>query len=79
MPRYLIEFERIGRNCSVAAVTVDADGEADLCRQVRTVARPHIASRDFDVMLDYDEFGAPIAGWLACGMHSGGDFSITAV
>lgn len=71
--KYIIEFERIGRNTSVPPVTIDAAGEADLTRQIRAAARPHLRSRDFDVMLDLDAG----AGWFACGMHSGGNFSIT--
>ena len=73
--RYLIEFERIGRSRSVPPVTIDADGEADLARKIREVARPHLRSRDFDVLLDM----AAGAGWFACGMHSGGGFSVTRI
>lgn len=72
-PRYKIEFERIGRNKSVAAIEVCALGEADLARQIRTAARPHLRSADFDVMLDMDAG----AGRFACGTHSGGNFSVT--
>lgn len=75
MPRYLVEFERIGRNTSVPPITIDAAGEADLARQIRAVARPRLRSRDFDVMLSLDDG----AGWFACGMSSGGNFSITPV
>lgn len=70
--QYRIEFERIGRNHSVAPLTVNALGEADLCRAIRKHARPHLRSRDFDVMLDEDTH----RGWLACGMRNGGDFII---
>lgn len=78
VPRYLIEFERIGRNKSVPPVTVDCDGEADLCRRIRDIARPHLRSRDFDVMLEYAEPGETIiGGFIACGMHSGGSFAVT--
>lgn len=79
MTRYLIEFERIGRNHGVPPVTVEANGEADLCRQIRAVARKHLASPSFDVLLEYAEDGETvIAGWFACGMHSGGNFAVTA-
>lgn len=73
MKRYLIEFERVGRNRNVAAIFVAVNGEAELARQIREHVRPHLRSRDFDVMLDMDAG----AGWIACGMHSGGNFSIT--
>lgn len=72
--RYLVEFERIGRNHAVPPITVDAEGEADLARHIRAHARPHLRSADFDVMISADD----MAGWIACGMHSGGNFSITA-
>ena len=71
---YLVEFERIGRNHAVAPITVTVEGEAALAREIRLVARDHLRSRDFDVMIDA-EAGA---GWIACGMRSGGNFSITA-
>lgn len=70
--RYRIEFERIGRNHAVEPLHVLALGEADLCRAIREHARPHLRSRDFDVMLDEDTH----RGWLACGMLNGGDFTI---
>lgn len=72
MPRYRITFERIGRNHSVAPLDADVHGEADLCRAIRAHARPHLRSRDFDVMLDEDSN----RGWLDCGMRNGGDFTI---
>lgn len=75
MPSYLVEFERIGRNRGVRPMTFAVDGEADLSRSLRAVARQHLRSTDFDVMLDM-EAGT---GWFACGMHSGGNFSITPV
>lgn len=71
MIRYRITFDRIGRNRSVAPLDADVAGEADLCRAIRNHARPHLRSRDFDVILDEDSS----RGWLACGMHNGGDFS----
>lgn len=70
---YLVEFERIGRNGFVLPLTVAVASEADLARRIRDYARPHLRSADFDVMIDADA----MAGWLTCGMHSGGNFSIT--
>jgi len=70
--RYRIEFARIGRNRSIEPLHVLALGEAELCRAIREHARPHLRSRDFDVMLDEDTH----RGWLACGMHNGGDFTV---
>jgi hypothetical protein len=70
---YIIEFERIGRNKSVPPMKVTVAGEDDLTGSIREYARPHLRSRDFDVILD--ESGS--AGCFACGMHNGGNFSIT--
>lgn len=72
MKTYQVEFKRVGRNHHVAPITVAVEGEADLCRRIRAHVRPHLRSRDFDVMLDL-EAGT---GWLACGMHSGGRFTV---
>lgn len=71
MLTYVITFERIGRNRAVAPLTAKVEGEADLCRAIRTHARPHLRSADFDIMLDEESN----SGWLACGMHNGGDFT----
>lgn len=73
MQTYTITFERIGRNRTVAPLTAKVAGEADLCRAIRAHARPHLRSADFDVILDEESN----RGWLACGMHSGGDFTYT--
>lgn len=45
--RYSIRFERIGRNHKLAPnpVTIDAAGEADLARELRKIARPHLRPR----------------------------------
>lgn len=74
MQTYTITFDRIGRNRSVAPLIVDAVGEADLCRKIRAHARPHLRSRDFDVFADVEEG----TGFIACGMHTGGQFTIRA-
>lgn len=70
--RHLIEFERVGRNHNVEPLHVLALGEDDLCRAIRTHARPHLRSRDFDVILSEDGR----SGWLDCGMRSGGNFTV---
>jgi len=73
MQTYVIKFDRIGRKRDVEPLTATVAGEADLCRAIRTYARPHLLSRDFDVMIDEDSN----RGWIACGMHSGGDFTFS--
>ena len=70
--RYEIKFDRIGRNHEVAPLVAVVEGEADLCRRIRAHARPHLRSRDFDVCVN--EYGD--GGFLACGMHDGGRFTI---
>lgn len=75
MPRYLIEFERIGRSRGIAPLTVDVTTDDELAIEIERYARPHLRSRDFEAVIDR-EAGA---GWIACGMHSGGDFSVTQV
>lgn len=70
--RYRVDFERVGRNQNIEPLHALALGEAELCRAIRQHVRPHLRSRDFDVMLDEDSN----RGWLACGMHNGGDFTI---
>lgn len=73
--KYEVKFERIGRNHAVEPLTVTVDGEADLCRRIRAHARPHLRSRDFDVCVDLDAG----SGFIACGMHSGGNFTVRQV
>lgn len=70
--RYIIEFERVGRRRDVEPLYVLALNQAELCHAIRNHVRPHIRSRDFDVMIDEDG----CEGWIACGMHSGGEFTI---
>ena len=73
--KHRIEFERVGRNRSVEPLHALALGEAELCRAIRNHVRPHLRSADFDVMLNDDGR----SGWLACGMHSGGNFTIQSI
>jgi hypothetical protein len=44
--RYLVAFDRIGRNRDVRAVEFDADSPDDLARQIREYARPHLIAQD---------------------------------
>jgi len=75
MTHYLVEFQRIGRTHTVPPSTLTVVGEADLCRQIRAIARPFLRSRDFDVCVD-TETGK---GFLACGMHNGGEFTVSEI
>lgn len=74
MSAYRVTFERIGRKKEFEPVVFDnVAGEADLCRKIRAHARPHLMSRDFDVMIDLDKG----QGFLSCGMRNGGTFAIS--
>jgi hypothetical protein len=70
--QYTVCFNRIGRNHNVPALHVNTNSEADLARKIRNYARPHLRSKDFDVMIDM----ASMNGFFACGMHDGGTFVI---
>lgn len=72
MDTYKVTFDRIGRNRAVAPLVAAVEGEADLCRKIRAHARPHLRSRDFDVFADVEKG----TGFIACGMHMGGQFTI---
>ena len=75
MPRYTVTFERIGRNHHVAPLTVAVATDLELCAEIELYARPHLRSRDFDALVDLDRG----TGFIACGMHGGGNFTITTI
>lgn len=70
---YRIEFERIGRNRNVAPMVAKVENADQLADYIHRHARPHLRSRDYEVELDLDEG----KGWIACGFHCGGEFTIT--
>ena len=71
---YRVTFERIGRNHSVVPLVAKAVDAHDLADLIHQYARKHLRSRDYDVVVDL-EAGK---GYIACGMHSGGEFEIGA-
>jgi hypothetical protein len=73
MKRYRVKFDRVGRNRTIGPLTANADSLDDLALEIFRYVRPHLRSRDLDVCINTD--GA--SGFLACGMHSGGDFTIS--
>ena len=72
MKTYRITFDRIGRNRNVAPMIVKAGDAEQLATYIHKHARPHLRSRDYDVFVDIDKG----AGFIACGMHTGGEFKI---
>lgn len=76
MKTYRVTFERIGRNHSVAPMVAKVEDADQLADYIHRHARPHLRSRDYDVKLEIAGDGTG-HGFIACGMHSGGDFTIT--
>jgi hypothetical protein len=72
MPRYTVTFERIGRRRDVKPLTVAVATDIELCAEIERYARPQLRSRDFDALVDLDKG----TGFIACGMHSGGSFTV---
>jgi hypothetical protein len=72
---YTVKFERIGRNHSIAPLVADANDLDDLAEKIHNYARPHIRSAHYGVELNcVDGEGE---GFIYCGFHSAGDFSVT--
>lgn len=68
---YRVTFERIGRDRPSPLVVTASDGD-DLARQIHKYARKHLRSRDYAVDVDLEER----TGFITCGVHSGGNFTI---
>lgn len=73
LPQYRIIFDRIGRNHGVEPLVTKAADADDLADKVHRFARKHLRSRDYDVDLNMDKG----EGFITCGMHCGGRFTIT--
>jgi hypothetical protein len=73
--RYLVAFDRIGRNRDVRAVEFDADSPDDLARQIREYARPHLIAQDVEVEVNVDTG----RGQIFAGPHHGGNFTVAVV
>lgn len=72
---YRIEFDRIGRNRSVPPLHTSSGDATQIAEAIHKYARKHLRSRDYDVDVDLEK----MRGFIACGMHNGGEFRITAV
>lgn len=73
MKTYLVTFDRIGRNHNVEPLNVQSDGPNHLAEQIYHYARPHLRSRDVDVVVDLDAG----SGHILCGFNNGGTFTVT--
>jgi hypothetical protein len=69
---YTITFDRIGRTHNPPPYTVDAASIDILETKIMKRVRPLLRSRDVEIILNDDVKG----GWIACGMQSGGGFTI---
>lgn len=72
---YRVEFERIGRTHNVEPIVVEVGDADQLAELIHSYARPHLGSRDVDVVVDLEA----MAGSIFCGFHSGGNFTVAEV
>lgn len=74
--RYIVQFDRLGRNKIVAPLVIDTHSpfhdEQMIEQHVLAYARRHLLSRDIDVSLDLD-LGK---GTVHAGIQTGGTFTI---
>lgn len=72
MSTYLVTFERIGRNRNPAELWATVANPQDLAAQVYRHARPHLGSKDVEVLVNF-ETGS---GVIMCGARVGGSFAL---
>jgi hypothetical protein len=70
--RYIVTFDRIGRTRPERPVAFDVDGADDLAAAIWKHARPHLGSRDVEVVVDLDES----RGGIYAGFRPVGPFTI---
>ena len=73
MDKYTVAFTRIGRTRNVPPLVVQAADADALAKAIYKHARPYLASRDVEVIVDLDK----MCGWICCGFNNGGDFTIS--
>lgn len=75
---YTVTFDRIGRKHDVAPLVVEADNLDDLAEHVFQYARPHLMSRDVEVVVSNGGPGEDSGrGVINCGWQLGGSFTVT--
>ena len=72
--RFTCTFQRIGRD-RPGPLTTEATDADDLAEKVYRYARPHLRSRDVEVVVDLAEK----RGFILAGFHNAGDFTVEAV
>ena len=72
---YRVAFKRIGRNHDVEDIIAKVNDFDELAEHIYAYARPYLRSRDFEVTFEVCDGEGD--GYIFCGMHSGGDFTIT--
>jgi hypothetical protein len=72
MSTYRVTFDRVGRNHDVAPFEAEVVHLEDLAERIYKHARPHLRSRDVEVVVDEEE----MHGWILCGFNNGGTFTI---
>lgn len=79
MTTYVATFDsgRIGRTHDVPPLTIEVPtpDAGDVAEKVYRFARPKLASRDMQVDVDLDK----MRGWISCGFHNGGTFTLAEV
>jgi hypothetical protein len=75
MTTYRVTFNRVGRNRSVASVTATVDGANHLAEVIHQHVRPHLMSRDVEVVVDLDKG----TGMVLAGFRNGGTFTVAEV
>lgn len=69
---YTVTFDRVGRKHDVAPLVVEAADAFDLAERIYGYVRPHLASRDVEVITP-DEG----TGYINCGFNNGGSFTVS--
>lgn len=75
--KYLVTFNdrRIGRNRQVEPLQCEADDADQLAALIYRYARPHLLSRDVEVVVDLEK----MAGGIFAGIQNVGTFALTEV
>lgn len=71
MAGYRAKFDRISRNHNVPDLSVDGSAQ-NIAEQVYRYAKPKVASRDVEVIVDLEA----LKGTIYCGMQVGGSFTL---
>lgn len=75
MTRYQVSFSRIGRSHTVQPMLAEVDGPNHLAEKVERYARPYLASRGVEVVVDL----SAMTGQIFAGFRNAGTFTIAEV